>query len=408
MLLPAQVLPFVQHADPEVRHLAVGYLGEGNDRGAATQDDLWAALDRRPLSAALRLDEGARSERSWFMRWLPTFAPTPLSIDRLFHEVRTERDLRLRKDLLRTTIELPVDDKVRLLADASVTDELAADEVLGLRDDVWLAGQSFEQLWAALAECGAGLGAHGSIESPQFQRAVRLVRALAAHPERAGERALAILRGPAPTSDVTSWEETFSVLIAERVPLPAFDARLLDILGQQGDVYLNERAGDALVRLGTPAVVAAIEERIHGEASRFQIFGRGVLSQIKIPEAEAACVRLLGRSAALLERTEYACCLYYLCASTPEALGAIAAMVFTGRYDPLPIALDKALLTLGKMVGWAPEEAAWKARPQPGESETRLEFWRLLKAASKRPPGPLPPDTSVPYGARPRRKLAPR
>jgi hypothetical protein len=399
MLLPAQVLPFVQHPARGVRHHAVGYLGEAHDRGAATQDDLWDALDRNGAD---------RRERSWFMRWLRAFAPTERSTDRLFHELRAERDPGLRKDMLRAATELPVDAKVRLLADPSITDELATFVVLGLRDDVWLAGQSFEQLWAALEECAAGLGVGGTIESPLFRRAVCLVRALAAHPERAGERALAILRGPAPASDVASWEETFSVLIFERVPMPAFDARLLDILGQEGDLYLNERATDALVRLGTPEVVAAIEQRIPGDSMAFLIYGRGVLAQIKIPESEATCLRLLGRSAALPDRTEYASCLYHLCASTPEAFGAIAAMVLAGLYDPELIALDEAVLTLGTMVGWAPDEAAWEARPRPDRRESERALLKLLETARKRPPRPLPLDDSVPYGARPRRKRVSR
>jgi hypothetical protein len=412
MLLPDQVLPFVRHPDSRVRILAVGYLGEAHDRGAATQDDLWDALDRyRPLPRQLRKKEDLR-ELSWFMRWLHAFAPTEGSTRRLFHELRSERDPRLRKDMIRAATELPVDAKLRLLADPSITDELDADVVLGLRDDVWLAGQSFEELWAALEECAAGLGPAGTIESPLFRRAVCVVRALAAHPERAGERALAILRGPAPAGDVASWQETFSVLIFERVPMPAFDARLLDILGQDGDLYLNERASDALVRQGTPEVVAAVEERIPGGTSAFQIYGRGVLGQIKIPESEAACLRLLRRSARLQERTEYASCLYHLCASTPEALGAIAGMVLAGLYDAELISLDEALLTLGTMVGWAPDEAAWEARPRPDRNDGELHqaFWKAIEALRRRPPGPLPPlrDDSVPYGARPRRKRASR
>lgn len=406
MLSPAQVLPFVQHPDYEVRHLAVGYLGEGHDRGAATQDDLWAALDRYP-----RISSGPHpgvSDRSWFLRWLHVFAPTPLSTDRLFHELRTERDLGLRKDLLRAATELPVDAKLRLLADASVTDELAADAVLGLRDDVWLAGQSFEHLSAALEECAAGLGADGTIASPLYRRVQCLVRALAAHPGRAGERALAILRGPLPTGDVAAWEETFSVLIFARVPMPAFDARLLDILGQKGDLYLNERASDALVRQGTPEVVAAIEQHIPGGTSALQIYGRGVLSMIKIPESEAACLRMLGRSANVRERTEYASCLYHLCASTSEAFGTIAAMVLAGRYDPELLSLDEALLTLGTMVGWAPDEDAWEARPRPDRGAGLRTLMKILDDARKGPRVPRPPDDSVPYGARPRRKRAPR
>src|SRR5262245_15902186 len=133
MLLPAQVLPFVQHPHPEVRHLAVGYLGEAHDRGVATQDDLWAALDRHPISSGPR--QGGVDQRSWFMRWLPAFVPTERSTDRLFHELRTERDLRLRNNMLRAATELPIDAKLRLLADPSITDDLATDVVLGLRDD---------------------------------------------------------------------------------------------------------------------------------------------------------------------------------------------------------------------------------------------------------------------------------
>jgi hypothetical protein len=407
MLSPAQVLPFLQDPDPKVRGLAAGYLGEAHDRGPATQDDLWAAIDRHRMPSEphrpARLGWTGPGERSLFLRQLAAFEPTERSVDRLLDELRTERYAHLREDLLRAADEIPVPAKRRLLADPSVTDELDNDMVLGLREDVWLAGQDFEHLWAALAECAAALGADGAIESPAFRRALRLVRALAAHPERAAERALAILRGPAPASDVASWEETFGILIFERVPMPAFEPRLLDVLGHDGDLYLNERACNALVRSGLPEVVAALEQRIPGGPRELRIYGRGVLSQIKIPASEAACVRLLRRSADEYERTEYASCLYHLCASTAEAIGVIAAMVLTGQYDPEPIALDEALLRLGTMVGWAPDEAAWKARPRPDRLAKKRELLRRMEAASRRPPVKLSPDTSVPYGARPRR-----
>jgi hypothetical protein len=406
MLLPAQVLPFVQHPDTRVRQHAVGYLGEANDRGPATQDDLWAAIDRHAIPSVAMGPRGRVGERSWFMRWLRAFEPTERSTGRLVDELRTERDPRIRKELLHAANELPASAKLRLLADTTITDELDTDFVLGLRDDVWLSGQGFEPLWAALEECAAELGAHGTITSPPFRRAVRLVRALSAHPEGAGARALAVLRGPPPASDAASWEETFSTLIFERVPMPSFDARLLDILGHDGDLYLNERACDALVRSGMPEVVAAIEERIPGGTSAFQIYGRAVLAQIKIPDSEAACLRLLGRAAGVRDRTEYAACLYHLCASTPEAFAAVAAMVLGGRFDPELISLDEALLTLGKMVDWTPDEAAWEARPRPDRSENQRAFLKLLDAAQKHPRIPAPPDTSVPYGAKPRRTRA--
>jgi hypothetical protein len=409
MLLPAQVLPFLQHAYRDVRHFAVGYLGEAHDRGPATQDDLWASLDFNLFVSPPHMPDWISKDRSWYLRWLHRFVPTDRSTDRLFHELVIERDGRIRKDLLLAASELSVEAKLRLLADPGVTDNLAVDEVLGLRDDVWLAGQSFEQLWLALEEHAAGLGAYGTIESLPFRRAVRVVRALAAYPERAGERALASLPGPAPEDDAASWMEAFAVLIFGRVPMPALAAGLLDILGVDVDLYLNERASDALVRLGTPEVVEAIEQRLPGSTRPFSTYGAGVLSEIKIPESEAACLRLLERSADVRTRTQYASCLYHLCASTPEAFAAIAAMVLTGRYDPELLSLDDDLITLGKMVGWAPDEAAWEARPIPARGEGRRKLLARLEALRKRHPGQLPPlrpDRTAPYGAMPRRKAS--
>ncbi|HWP39978.1 MAG TPA: hypothetical protein VNL70_03555, partial [Tepidisphaeraceae bacterium] len=46
MLLPAKIIPFLQHADAHVRRLAVRYLCRANDPTPATADDLWAAIDR--------------------------------------------------------------------------------------------------------------------------------------------------------------------------------------------------------------------------------------------------------------------------------------------------------------------------------------------------------------------------
>jgi hypothetical protein len=118
-----------------------------------------------------------------------------------------------------------------------------------------------------------------------------------------------------------------------------------------------------------PEVVAVLEERIPGAVGLLRTYGRGVLGEIKRPESEVACLRLLGRTASIRERTEYASCLYHLCASTPEAFGAVAAMVLTGRYDPVWTSLDDALLTLGTMLGWEPDDDTWEARPRPDRRE---------------------------------------
>jgi hypothetical protein len=408
MLLPREVLPFVQHGDARVRQHAVGYIGEAHDPSPATQDHFWDALDRFALPPPLPPDRNHK-ERSLCLRWLHRLAPTERSIDRLFHELRTERDPRLREYLVRAATELPVDGKLRLLADPSVADDLAVGDLLGLRDDVWLAGRSFDELWAALEECAAGLGAHGTTQSPPFGRVVCVVRALGAHPERAGERALAILRGPEPDRDAAFWEETFALLISGRVPMPAFAPRLLDLLGLEGDSYFNERVSDALVRAATPEVVEAVEQHMPRGTEIFRNYGPGVLTEIKIPASEAACLRLLRRAADRGARTTYATCLLHLCASDPEAVGAVAAMVLTGLYDAELTALDEDLLAVGTMIGWAPDQAAWEARPEPEPSESHKALMALIDLLPDNPPlRPLPPDLSVPYGARPRRTKASR
>src|SRR5262245_36014152 len=46
MLSPAQVVPFLQHADQRVRNLAVKYLSGANDPSPATADDIWRMIDK--------------------------------------------------------------------------------------------------------------------------------------------------------------------------------------------------------------------------------------------------------------------------------------------------------------------------------------------------------------------------
>src|SRR5689334_10403347 len=46
MLLPSQVLPFLQHREKPVRDLALRYLSNAHDPSPATAEDLWKLIDK--------------------------------------------------------------------------------------------------------------------------------------------------------------------------------------------------------------------------------------------------------------------------------------------------------------------------------------------------------------------------
>jgi hypothetical protein len=191
----------------------------------------------------------------------------------------------------------------------------------------------------------------------------------------------------------------FALLLFARVRLPVLEERVLQIAGDDAGDFANERAVDALVRLGTPEVVAAVEAGLPSRTDAFRVFAPSVLARIKRPASEDAFVRLIEREDGLVDPTFVAMHLCKLATTSREALGVIEQMVVVGAYNRIFVNLDVLLLAVGQMVGWKPTDpAAWEAQPM------------RVRPKPAQPPAPQPPAPSmktrgfVPYGKKARRK----
>jgi hypothetical protein len=404
MLLPAEVRPFLLHEDREVRDLALDYLGQAHDAAPATQEDLWEVIDRYGETP----DRRGGTERmrvAFHLRDLPATEPAAL---RLLEALRAEPDPRVLANFARAAAELPPEMLPCLLEDERIVRRMEADTIAAWREDLELSTRSCDALWEALDECVTGLGPRDTVGSPFFARAQRVVRALARHGAEGVPRGLAILQGPLPETRAGFWWETFASMLFGRVRLPALEERLLAIVGDEDGDFGNDRAVDALVRVGTPEVIAAVEERLPSSGPTFALYALGVLARIKRPESEAALVRLLGRDDVPCDPTVVAMHLCDLCTTSREALGGIERMVLEGDYDPMLVDLADLLLTAGKMVGWAPADpAAWEARPRlvPPIHQAIQDKLAAVQKAGGPPPAPSAKRRGfVPYGKKARRK----
>jgi hypothetical protein len=356
MLAPAEVRPFLSHEDGFVRELALAYLSDASDRGPTTQEDLWAAMDRYGEAP-----KDPKRERRSLALFLAHFPPTERSIDRLFRGLRIEADPDVMRWLAHAAVELPAEAVRRLLEDTSIVRRLSAEQIEELCQALELSGKSPDELSAELEEHAARLRGDTTIapavgsemrSSPVFRRVERIVQAFARHPEPATERGLQLLRRPPHAGG--AWDEILGLMFFVRVRLPTVEERILDVLHDNRLHFAVACADHALVRLGTPEVIRAIEERFAGRIDRLCEVGTDILSRIKRPEAEAAILRLFPHAANDRLRTRVALSLCELCTTSPTALEAIGEMTRTRRYDETLGELDESLSALRTMVGWTP------------------------------------------------------
>jgi hypothetical protein len=403
MLLPADVVPFLLHEDADVREHALEYLAKGHDCAPATADDVWAAMDRYG-DAPTRF---ASNERARFAAELAHFHPTPRSTERLFNALRTDATSDLGVHLLHAARELPPAAVRALLTDEAIRTQLPAAMIAEIDADLVLVETSFDALWTALSGAAVELGDTWQLDSPVYRRALHLVRAIARSPEQAAARGLESLGGGIARAPVEANMELLAVELFGRIRYPGPLEPLLRLLGEEGD-YVNERVADALVRVGTPEVVAAVASGLPG-TEPFLTYAPGVIARIRRPESEAVLLRLLEAETDLYRRTELAMYLLDLCATSAEALGLVEQMVEDGAYDSMLVDLDELLVTAGKMVGWSPRDPeAWEAKPKLVRPmlAAQAALQRLTeRMVSPAPARPRPePRGFVPFGKKARKK----
>jgi hypothetical protein len=335
VLLPHQVIPFLQHDDVAVREHAARYLSEAHDPSPATADDFWRSIDRFGAKASLALVADLTKLRS-----------TERSYARLMEALRSGPDEVVEFHLQHVvqTLDLP-------LVLAHREELLSAEPILShvrdhLRQRIELAGRPLDAVWETLLSHSERIDGMcvGEFDRRESER---LIEAAARHGEAAAARALDRLRN-GPRDD---WMEIFCVRLLGEVRFEPAAGVLIERLRVDADL-LPDDVGRALTRIGTVDVIERLEAFYPGKAWYVQM-GAGVpLGRIKRPEADRALLRMLPQQPDEGLATQLAEGLCDLC--TTEGLGVVEGMVAEERYDSQYCELDAMFLTVATMTGYDP------------------------------------------------------
>jgi hypothetical protein len=290
MLLPEQVVPFLDHDDPMVREHALYYFRDTHDFGPLTADHYWAVIDRRgeneeTLGFASNLENVPQTDAS-LHRLVQAIATTP-SEDFAYHYQHAARNMEMsvltrNRDALLTCPKLLAHVREHLELRLSLLDQPA------------------ELAWDRLMEHGRELG---NRESGSFE--IGLSEALVEAAARGGtpvcERAMAVL---ADESAFEDWREIFAVEVLGRARYdPATDA-IVDKFSIDADI-LREAAIGALTRIATPRVIDRILDLYPGKPWHVRLYAHSPLPNIKQPQSEEALLKLLNIELSLAADPDY-------------------------------------------------------------------------------------------------------
>lgn len=340
MLLPAQVIPFLQHEVAAVREHASDYLAKAHDPSPATADDFWRAIDHFGIEQSTRL--------------LSDFGDVPAteySYRRTLDSLRAAGDEDIAYHLHRalTWLDFPL-----LMAHR---DELLSEEKLlphvrdHLRERIELSGRPLDALWDALLQLSAEVDGKywGEFDD---RTSLRLIEAAAGYGDAAAVRALDRLRAR-PGED---YMEIFCVQLLGKIRYaPATEALVERLIIPDADI-LNQEAGIALARIGTVDVIGRLEAVYPSQEWGARLFVCEPLGRIKRPETERSLLRLLEGEREEDLRTHIAWQLGDLC--TTEGLDVIRQMVVHDAFDPQVADVDDLLLTVATMTGYDFPESA--------------------------------------------------
>jgi len=383
VLLPDQVIPFLQHDHSEVREHAARYLSEAHDPSPATADDFWRSIDRFGAEASVALVSDL-VELPWtaqsYVRLMETLRSGPAEIVE-YHLQRTVERLDYplllahREEVLSAEPILPhVRDHLRQRI------EMSDRPLAAVWDDLLVHSQKIEGMY---------------VDEIDMRESDRLIEAAARHGGPAGLLALDRLRN-GPRDD---WMEIFCVrLLGDLRFAPAVDV-LIERLDVDADL-LPAELGRALARVGTADVIEKLEAFYPGKDLYVRMSINEALARIKRPDTERSVLRLLDRETEEELPTQLAEALCHLC--TTEGLGAVERMVDEGNYDSQFCDLDEVFLTAAAMTGYEPRNGAdlrrrverrRKRREERMKSATANDLLRELRDRYRRGEFALPePD----------------
>ena len=360
MLSPAQVIPFLSHADPLVRRQALAYFRACADPGPMTADDLWATIDH--LGG---VGPATRSQ----VAHLPSAPQTDASVGRLIDALATAADRDDVYDLRRTARELPLPLLVRHRDAVLGCPELT--DVAGfLRRRLDLVDLSADDAWDRLMALGRAMaddddddddgtddGTDQDADVSRDDEADLLVEAAARHIDVVAAPALATLNDVDASKD---WREILAIRVlgaARHGPAagPLVAKLLVD------DDYLRDEAVSALGRIGTADAVDRLVSFAPGQPDDVRSYVDEPIGQIKLPQSEAALLRLLSAETddQLRGRLLYGLC--DLCSLA--GLDAARRFIVADPNHPESLDLCEALIATAAMNDKTlPEEPRWRGR----------------------------------------------
>jgi hypothetical protein len=355
MLLPEQVVPFLQHDDPLVRDHVGRYFRDSYDFGPLTAEHYWAVIDHL----------GENSHTSGFAAGLGHLPQTDASLRRLvgalaanpsenfeFHYQHAIREMEL---------EVLARNREELLACPQLLPHVRKQLELRLS----LLDTSPGDAWDRLMQHGRELGDEyaGNFDAGPGDA---LIEAAARGGAPVCEQAMIAVADPMTAED---WREIFAVQVLGLAHHDSAIDALVEKLAVDADV-LREEVNRALSRIATPRVIERILGFYPGKPWHVRLYTHSALANIKTPHSEEALLKLLEVELALGADRDYddegEPLMDALLHDLTE-LGSLAGLDESRRFisgfpdDPERLDLCQSLIATAVMTGVTlPEETSWR------------------------------------------------
>jgi len=396
-LSPEQMVPFLRHEDPVVRHHVLNYFRDSFQFGSLTAEDYWEVIDRL----------GEVYETRGFAAELQRLPQTQASLQRLVKALHSNPSNNFERHYQEAAGSMDMGLLTAHHQELLDCPRLSAQTRKHLEFRLKLLDESPQSAWDQLMRHGREVGdAYAGDFDLDLSEA--LIEAAARGGEEICRQALTVLNDESATED---WREIFAVsLLGAARYEPAIDT-LVGTLAIDADL-LRERANEALSRIGTDQVIQKIMEFYPGKPWHMRLFARTALANIKRPQSVAALLELLNIEKAIQASEprdpEEGGELELVMLTELTKLGSLAALEESRRYcaenlhDPEIQPLQEGLLATALMHGVdLPESAPWRLEYEKRERRMRkmLEnmdsqssFLDRLFQNQKQNPARLDPD----------------
>jgi hypothetical protein len=277
----------ILHPDPEIRARAIHYFSNSYSANPSIMIQVIKALETYGREDAWRLVGPSRELRQ-----------TDESVDWVIKELNDERSKDYESYVFNVSMVLLEADPALLLPREKAILEArhflpslhpAFTERLSMLS--WDAATCWREL-EAICETEEG---DDSTERFDLARAKRIVEALARHGTECEEKVHTLLGGRREDGDqgATGWLEPLVVRLAGEARLQSTIPLLINHLrADLGDLD-NEQCGEALAKIGTPAVLHAVAEAFPGSEHHFSLYSTKPLETIHSDLAVETCFGLL-------------------------------------------------------------------------------------------------------------------